>query len=96
MNKINVHKITNNKSIILFITLLFIIIIIFGCLNNLLKKKEHMSLENMQLIKILEKDGYKINTKNYSIKKCIDKNCILEIISVMNRKFETNCVPIDI
>lgn len=55
------------------------ILLIFYCLDIILKYKEHMSMKNTKLNAILSENDYQIDTENYSIKKCTDKNnCIIK------------------
>jgi D-alanine-D-alanine ligase-like ATP-grasp enzyme len=62
------------KILILFISIYIILLFI----NFFLKKKEHMNIQNSELIKILEKDGFEIDINNYSIKKCNNNNECIE------------------
>ena len=67
----------------LFILIICIFVILIF-INNNLRFKEHMNIENPQLLKILEKDGFEIDIDNYIIKKCIDNNCIEKKYSTRN------------
>jgi glutathione synthase/RimK-type ligase-like ATP-grasp enzyme len=64
------------KNLIINLCAITSLIVIFWYINYFLKDKEHMSIENTELIKILEKDGYDIDTENLVIKKCNNKKCI--------------------
>jgi cyanophycin synthetase len=55
-----------------YILLLLLILLIFYLLNILLKNKEHMSMQNTHLQKILNDNGFEIDSDNFIIKKCID------------------------
>lgn len=58
------------------IIILICIFIIFYFINNLLKNREHMSIENSELINNLKKNGFEIDVNNYIIKKCKNEKCI--------------------
>jgi len=71
--------------LILQLLIIFICIyIILSSINFFLIKTEHMSIKNSDLIKVLEKNGFEIDIKNYSIKKCIDNKCIEKTYTTSN------------
>lgn len=63
------------KFILLFILIFILIFIILFFLNHILNKKEHMTMQNSYLQRILKKNGYEIDIDNFIIKKCINNKC---------------------
>jgi hypothetical protein len=60
------------KIIIISILIYFI----FYIFNNILKKRESMSMQNIILNKVLKENGFEIDIDNFVIKKCVNNKCI--------------------
>jgi glutathione synthase/RimK-type ligase-like ATP-grasp enzyme len=58
---------------IIIIVLVYLILYI---INNILNKKEHMSMQNTRLNKVLTENGFEIDANNFIIKKCENDNCL--------------------
>ena len=58
--------------ILIIILLIYLILYI---LNYIIKKKEHMSMKNKRLNKVLKDNNYDIDLDKYTISKCINNNC---------------------
>lgn len=58
------------------IVLTILIFLILFVLNNILKKKEHMNIQNTRLNKVLKENGFEIDVDKFTIKKCKNNKCL--------------------
>jgi len=61
---------------IYLIIILFVILVIFYCINKLFKKKEYMTMKNIKLNEIFKENGYEIDIDTFTIKKCEGEVCL--------------------